>query len=105
MAFQGAALVWPRRALSCPHRLSSGQCGMQAAAPAGPERRLRSRARLLVHGIDAASAAALNSAQTGTRADAGRFAPRMQADRQSTLIVTGGCCLVLVGVVSTFPKW
>jgi penicillin-insensitive murein endopeptidase len=55
------------------NRLSGGQCGMQAADPAAPERRLRSRARLLVQAIDAASAAA----QTETGADAGRFAPRM----------------------------
>src|SRR5262249_32934329 len=54
---------------------------MQAAAAATPRRRLRSRARLLVQGIDAASAAA----QTETGADAGRFAPRMQADRQSAV--------------------
>src|SRR5262249_27015805 len=66
----------------CPNRLSGGQCGMQAAAAATPRRRLRSRARLLVQGIDAASAAA----QTETGADAGRFAPRMQADRQSAVM-------------------
>ena len=56
---------------------------MQAAGPAGPKRRLRSRARLLVQGIDAASAAE----QTETAFDAGRVAPRVHADRQSAVIV------------------
>ena len=56
---------------------------MQAASPAAPKRRLRQRARLLVQGIDAASAAA----QTETGFDAGRIAPRVQADRQSAVIV------------------
>ena len=83
MAFQGAALVWARRALSCPHRLSGGQCGMQAASPAAPKRRLWYRARLLVQGIDAAPAAE----QTETGFDAGQVAPRVQADRQSAVTV------------------
>ena len=61
---------------------------MQAAAPPDPSDGCGDRTRLLVRGIDAASAAALNSAQTETSADAGRFAPRMQADRQSGVIVT-----------------
>src|SRR5215469_9646618 len=56
---------------------------MQAASPAAPKRRLRQRARLLVQGIDAASAAE----QTETGFDAGRVAPRVQADRQSAVIV------------------
>jgi hypothetical protein len=56
---------------------------MQAASPAAPKRRLRERARLLVQGIDAAPAAA----QTETGFDAGRVAPCVQADRQSTVIV------------------
>ena len=73
LAFRGASLVWSRRAFSCPNRLSGGQCGMQAPGTAAPKRWLRSRARLLVPGIDAASTAA----QTETGADAGRFAPRM----------------------------
>src|SRR5262249_53256306 len=54
---------------------------MQAASPAAPERRLRQRARLLVQGIDAAPAA--EQAETGF--DAGRVAPRVQADRQSAV--------------------
>jgi hypothetical protein len=53
---------------------------MQATSPAAPKRRLRKRARLLVQGIDAA-------AQTETDFDAGRVAPRVQADRQSAVIV------------------
>ena len=65
------------------NRLSGGQCGMQAASPAALKRRMRSRARLLVQGNDAASAAV----QTKTGADAGRVAPRMQADRQSAVTV------------------
>src|SRR3981081_1440831 len=56
---------------------------MQAASPAAPKRRLRQRARLLVQGIDAAPAAE----QTETGFDAGRVAPRVQADRQSAVIV------------------
>ena len=56
---------------------------MQAASPAASTRRLRQRARLLVQGIDAAPAAA----QTETGFDAGRVAPRVQADRQSSVIV------------------
>src|SRR5262245_4471413 len=56
---------------------------MQAASPAGPERRLQWRARFLVQGIDAAPAAE----QTATGFDAGRDAPRVQADRQSAMIV------------------
>src|ERR1700730_5992314 len=56
---------------------------MQAASPAAPKRRLRYRARLLVQGIDAAPAAA----QTETGFDAGRVAPRVQADHQSAVIV------------------
>src|SRR3979490_511212 len=56
---------------------------MQAASPAAPKRRLRQRARLLVQGIDAAPAAA----QTETGFDAGRVAPRVQADHQSAVIV------------------
>src|SRR5262249_53592064 len=55
---------------------------MQAAGPAAPKRRLRQRARLLVQGIDAAPAAE----QTETGFDAGRVAPRVQADRQSAVI-------------------
>ena len=54
---------------------------MQAASPAALKRRLRERARLLVQGIDAAPAAA----QTETGFDAGRVAPCVQADRQSTV--------------------
>jgi hypothetical protein len=56
---------------------------MQAASPAAPKRRLRQRARLLVQGIDAAPAAE----QTETGFDAGRVAPRVQADRQSAVII------------------
>src|ERR1700730_9601270 len=56
---------------------------MQAASPAAPKRRLRQRARLLVQGIDAAPAAE----QTETGFDAGRVAPRVQADRQRAVIV------------------
>ena len=56
---------------------------MQAASPAAPKRRLRQRAQLLVQGIDAAPAAE----QTETGFDAGRVAPRVQADRQSAVIV------------------
>src|SRR4029077_15106987 len=56
---------------------------MQAASPAAAKRRLRQRARLLVQGIDAAPAAE----QTETGFDAGRAAPRVQADRQSAVIV------------------
>src|SRR5215472_12375326 len=56
---------------------------MQAASPAARKRRLRQRARLLVQGIDAAPAAE----QTETGFDAGRDAPRVQADRQSAVIV------------------
>jgi hypothetical protein len=56
---------------------------MQAADRPAPKRRLRKRARLLVQGIDAASAAE----QTETGFDAGRVAPRVQADRQSALIL------------------
>src|SRR5215475_3427844 len=56
---------------------------MQAASPAAPTRRLRQRARLLVQGIDAAPAAE----QTETGFDAGRVARRVQADRQSAVIV------------------
>src|SRR5262249_3563357 len=56
---------------------------MQAASSAAPKRRLRQRARLLVQGIDAAPAAE----QTETGFDAGRVAPRVQADRQSAVIV------------------
>ena len=55
----------------------------QPKRPAAPKRRLRARARLLVQGIDAAPAAA----QTETGFDAGRVAPCVQADRQSTVIV------------------
>jgi penicillin-insensitive murein endopeptidase len=72
--FQGASLVWSRRALSHPNRLSGGQRGMQATAPVAPKRRLRSRTRFLVQGFDVASS---DAAQTETGADAGRFAPRM----------------------------
>ena len=57
--------------IACP--ADSSECKPQP--PPGPERRLRSRARLLVQGIDTASAAALDSAQTETIANAGRFAP------------------------------
>ena len=64
-------MVWSRRALSCPNRVSGGRCGMQAAASAAPKRRLRSRARLLVQGIDAAPPAV----QTETAASAGRLTP------------------------------
>src|SRR5215468_2048699 len=56
---------------------------MQAASPAASKRRLRQRARLLVQGIDAAPAAE----QTETGFDAGRGGPRVQADRQSAVIV------------------
>jgi hypothetical protein len=56
---------------------------VQAASRAAPKRRLRQRARLLVQGIDAAPAAE----QTETGFDAGRVAPRVQADRQSAVIV------------------
>ena len=56
---------------------------MQAASPAAPKQRLRQRAQLLVQGIDAAPAAE----QTETGFDAGRVAPRVQADRQSAVIV------------------
>src|SRR5215472_8797222 len=56
---------------------------MQAASPAARKRRLRKRARLLVQGIHAAPAAE----QTETGFDAGRVAPRVQADRQSAVIV------------------
>jgi len=56
---------------------------MQAASPAAPKRRLWQRARFLVQGIDAAPAAA----QTETGFDAGRVAPRVQADRQSAMMV------------------
>src|ERR1043166_493663 len=56
---------------------------MQAAGPAASKRRLRQRARFLVQGIDAAPAAE----QTETGFDAGRDAPRVQADRQSAVIV------------------
>src|SRR4029453_4312106 len=56
---------------------------MQAPSPAALKGRMRSRARLLVQGNDAASAAV----QTKTGADAGRVAPRMQADRQSAVTV------------------
>src|SRR6516164_2574376 len=56
---------------------------MQAASPAAPKRRLRQRARLLVQGIDAAPA----TEQTETGFDVGRIAPRVQADRQSAVIV------------------
>ena len=56
---------------------------MQAACPAAPKRRLRHRAGFLVQGIDAAPAAE----QTETGSDAGRVAPRVQADRQSAVIV------------------
>ena len=55
---------------------------MQAAGPAAPKRRLRQRARLLVQGIDTASAA--GQAETGF--DAGRVAPRVQANRQGAVI-------------------
>src|SRR5215472_15490577 len=55
---------------------------MQAASPAARKRRLRKRARLLVQGIDAAPAAE----QTETGFDAGRVAPRVQADRQGAVI-------------------
>jgi hypothetical protein len=83
LAFQGASLVWSRRALPCPNRLSGGQCGVQAAGPAARRRRLRSRTRLLVQGVDAASAAV--QAETGT--DAGRLTPCMQANREGAVIV------------------
>src|SRR5262249_15113628 len=83
LAVQGASLVRSRRAFSCPDRLSSGQCGMQAGRPAGRRRWLQWRARLLVQGIDAASAAV----QTEATADAGQFARGMQADCQSTVMV------------------
>src|SRR6516225_8034063 len=56
---------------------------MQTADPAAPKRRLRQRAQLLVQGIDAAPAAE----QTETGFDAGQVAPRVQADRQSAVIV------------------
>src|SRR5215831_6598475 len=56
---------------------------MQVASPAARKRRLRKRARLLVQGIHAAPAAE----QTETGFDAGRVAPRVQADRQSAVIV------------------
>ena len=56
---------------------------MQAAGTDGSKRRLRQRARLLVQGIDAAPAAE----QTETGSDAGRVAPRVQADRQGAVIV------------------
>jgi hypothetical protein len=56
---------------------------MQAAGSAAPKRRLWQRARLLVQGIDAASAAG----QAATGFDASRIAPRVQANRQSAVIV------------------
>jgi len=56
---------------------------MQAAGPAALKRRLRQRARRLVHGIEAAPA----TGQTETAFDAGGVARRMPADRQSAMIV------------------
>ena len=82
---EGAAVVGPRRAFSCPHCLSGRQSRMQAATAARGERRLRSRTRLLVQGIDAASDAAAHSAQAKTAADAVRLAGGLQTHRRSAV--------------------
>src|SRR5262249_62369800 len=71
----------PCRALPRPHRLSGGQSRCKAATAPGSGGRLRSRARFLVQGIDAASAAAAHSAQAEAAADARRLAAGMQIDR------------------------
>ena len=86
MAAESAALVGPRLSFPRPHRLSGRQPALQAAAAAGSRRRLRSRARLLVQGIDPASGAAAHSAEAEAAADAGRIAGRRAKDRGGAVI-------------------
>src|SRR5262249_29423022 len=85
LAEGGGGVVGPCGALPGPHARPAGESRLNAATAPGSGGRLRSRARFLVQGIDAASAAAAHSAQGEAAADARRLAAGMQIDRAGAL--------------------